>query len=120
MKPYSFDVIITKVSCGFDHTGFVTCKSTLVILNFIADGLLFVMGSNQYGKLGIGNSYEQVSSVKSPILINSLANKQIVDVNFNENHSLALDNNGKVYSWGYATDSALGYITDKEYQQSPK
>ena len=74
------------------------------------------MGSNEHGKLGIGSSHSYVPMVKSPMLISSLASHKMVDISFNEKHSVALSSNKTAFSWGYAAEGALGYKLDKEYQ----
>lgn len=53
-----------------------------------------MMGSNKYGKLGIGSTYHQVQSVKSPMLISELAAIKLKDISFNHNHSVALGEKG--------------------------
>ena len=58
--------------------------------------------------------------MKSPILLSELASLQIIDISFNENHSVALTSLGKVYSWGFSLDGALGYTIEKENQSIPK
>ena len=58
MRSYSFDVQISKVSCGYDHSGFIT--SEIYCFDFKGEGLLFVMGSNKHSKLGVGSTYQQV------------------------------------------------------------
>lgn len=58
--------------------------------------------------------------VKTPMLVSSLMTQKIINVEFNENHSVALSSNnlllflviclglGIAYTWGFALDGSLG------------
>ena len=45
------------------------------------------------------------SDPSSPYLINSLAGKNIVDIDCGDFHTMALDDQGQVYSWGGGTST---------------
>ena len=62
------------------------------------------MGSNNDGKLGIGESEMKYSNV--PCLVEELC--QIVKVACGASHTLALGQNGEVFSWGQSIYGALG------------
>lgn len=62
------------------------------------------MGSNQDGKLGVADKTIQNSNV--PCLVDGLEN--IVKVSCGLGHSLALNEEGTVYTWGQAFYGALG------------
>lgn len=57
--------------------------------------------------------------IKSPMLVSSLASHKMIDLSFNDNHSLALSANHQAYSWGFSMDGALGYKCEKETQNTP-
>jgi regulator of chromosome condensation len=56
------------------------------------------MGSNSNGQLGINDPY--IHQKYSPILIESLLDKQPIDAKCGDVHTLALCKNGDVYAWG--------------------
>lgn len=58
-KFFNFNIKITGISCGFNHTAFI-----------VDDSLVYTVGSNEYGKLGISDSKIEYSS--SPILLETL------------------------------------------------
>ena len=95
-KVCSFNIQIAHVSCGDDHTVFV---STL------ADGgYVYAMGSNVDQKLGL--SQQDVRSVNVPTLVDGISG--IVKVSAGNSHTLALSEEGTAYSWGQAFYGALG------------
>lgn len=88
----SFNVVIKQLACGLYHTIFGA-----------ENGLLYSMGCNKYGQLGIGD--KESLSQSSPTLIANLMPSQenpqmIVQIACGLNHSLALSEGGEAYSWG--------------------
>ena len=83
----SYNIQITKLACGKNHTVFITPK-----------GLTYTMGDNSRGQLGIDDT--RVGLKFSPILIESLVKVSPVDVDCGNDHTLLLCASGKVYSWG--------------------
>jgi alpha-tubulin suppressor-like RCC1 family protein len=63
-----------------------------------SDGTVYTWGSNSSGQLGNGTNI----SSNVPVAVNTsgvLAGKTIIKVSAGRDFSLALDSNGKVYSW---------------------
>ena len=58
--------------------------------------------------------------LKTPTLVSELTSQRITDISFNENHSVALNQNNQVFTWGFSLDGALGYTTEKECQLKPR
>jgi alpha-tubulin suppressor-like RCC1 family protein len=77
------------------------------------DKNVFSFGCNLYGQLGRNENKNDKES-QTPILIASLKNKQIVQVEAGFRHSLALDATGKVYSAGHNEYGELGDGTQKD------
>lgn len=72
-----------------------------------ADGKLYSWGSNAYGQLGNGTKVNR----NLPSLVTSdgaLAGKNITQVSSGGFHTLAVDEAGKVYSWGIGHSGQLG------------
>jgi alpha-tubulin suppressor-like RCC1 family protein len=57
-KSLSFDILISKVSCGGNHT-----------LMLAQNGDMFSIGSNEYGQLGLND--RQMDFTTAPLLIQS-------------------------------------------------
>ncbi|GLV44383.1 claret [Carabus blaptoides fortunei] len=90
----SYQVEVISVACGKSHT--------IVLTNFG----VYSWGSNCYGQLGLGPVVYQASY---PSLVPSLSSEIIIDVSAGQYHSLALTNDGRVYSWGWGVYGQLGH-----------
>lgn len=76
----------------------------------LRDGELYGWGRNNYGQTGLGlttNLSDAMGHPDTPMLMNS-APDNLLSINFNQNHSLAIANNGQVYSWGEDKYGQLG------------
>lgn len=70
------------------------------------DGNVYSCGATSYGKLGIGELRQDEISKSTPTLIPSLSN--IANIAAGSEHSLAINNNGELYSWGFNETCQLG------------
>jgi len=70
-------------------------------------GKVYSIGRNDHGQLGSGDNINKLF----PFLINSIYfnNEKIVQVCCACNYSMALSQNGHVYSWGYGFNGRLGH-----------
>ncbi len=73
----------------------------------IADGKLYLFGSGNWGVLGQGN--EKDARFDHPQLVDYFTKRQIkvVDVALGEYHSVALAEDGSVYTWGYGGKTGM-------------
>ncbi|KAI7861881.1 regulator of chromosome condensation 1/beta-lactamase-inhibitor protein II [Spinellus fusiger] len=102
---------ITQVACGSNFTLALNDK-----------GEVYAFGSQEYGQLGNGTNGEYLKSAGRllsspqirPCIINALKNKTITSLACGTNHSLALDNEGFVYSWGFGGYGRLGHNEQKD------
>lgn len=86
------------VAAGGSHTG------------ALRDGQLYGWGRNNYGQTGLGSTTKITDVMGHPDapMIISHAPKHLLSLNYNQNHSLAIDQNGQVYSWGEDKYGQLG------------
>jgi alpha-tubulin suppressor-like RCC1 family protein len=99
-KTCSFNIVVRQVACGLNHSHLVT-----------RDGFLYSMGSNEDGKLGLGQSPKDLAFSTSPRLVESLRGVKTVASGLN--HSLAIGKDSKsstvkVFGWGQAEYGAIG------------
>ena len=113
-----------KYSSKWSSTASPMCKvveyhyapyATSVGYSLCQDGRLYVWGNNDNGGLGIGNT-ESVDA-ESPIDISSLLEDSIGSVSIGS-FSIALTDNGQVYTWGSNNDGQLG-VGDSDNRLSP-
>ena len=84
---------IIDIKCGGEHTLFLSDV-----------GRVYACGHGYFGQLGLGNN----KNVKSPILVQSLSNKNIIEIAAGWSHSLVLTDSGYVYSAGCGKFGELG------------
>ena len=122
IKDYKFN----KIDFG-DYTNKIIEISSGTVHNLALtyDGKVFAWGSSQGGQLGLPleelevipgfkNNYYIPTPINIPIKNNSIniSNENneinIIKISCGEAHSLALSNDGKVYSWGFGSNGQLG------------
>lgn len=86
------------VAAGNSHTG------------ALQDGRLYGFGNNNFGQTGLGMTSKIADTIghpDTPMLMHS-APRNLVSIVFNQNHSLAIAQDGRVYSWGEDKSGQLG------------
>lgn len=63
----SFNILLSKVSCGEEHTALIA-----------RNGHVYTMGNNSDGRLGLGDV--SIKNSTSPCLVESLTNYKISDI----------------------------------------
>nr|CAB3252595.1 ZF(ZZ)-8 zinc finger protein [Phallusia mammillata] len=83
------------------------CGGEQTLFSVTPDGKVYATGYGAGGRLGVGNS----ESLAAPTLIESIQHIRIVKVasNAGGKHTLALSEDGEVYSWGEGVDGKLGH-----------
>ncbi|MFZ3143465.1 chromosome condensation regulator RCC1 [Psychrobacter glacincola] len=74
------------------------------------EGQLYGWGRNNYGQTGTTYTSTFTDNMRHPELpmLMDSAPKNLLSIKFNQNHSLAIDDKGQVYSWGNDTYGQLG------------
>lgn len=98
-KYCTYGIVIREVSCGNEHSAFIT-----------NDNYLYSIGSNQLGQLGIGDT--KIQNKNSPVLVETFVNNQeavgVISVSCGHNHTVVATLSGHVYAWGEGKYGALG------------
>ena len=84
---------IIDIKCGGEHSLFLSDT-----------GRVYACGHGYFGQLGLGNN----KNYKTPILVLSLSNKNIIEIATGWSHSLALTDDGFVYATGCGKFGELG------------
>ena len=89
---------IIDIKCGGEHSMFLS--------NI---GRVYVCGHGYFGQLGLGNN----KNIKTPIIVQSLSNKTIIEIGAGWSHSLVLTDEGNIYSSGCGKFGELGLGDNK-------
>ena len=84
---------VIKLACGWDHC-----------LALSSDGVVRSWGSGQNGKLGRGTE----ESAAEPMIVSGLLGQRVVHIAAGCEHSIALTENGVLYTWGHGDGGRLG------------
>lgn len=96
----SFGVLIIQVSCGNDHSAFLSTQH-----------YIYTMGSNSDGKLGIDDKSLACSSF--PLLVESLVGCKITQISCGGSHSSAVSHEGDLYTWGKGAMTGHGDLVTR-------
>lgn len=91
-KLEGFDDRIAKIAASDNHSALIT-----------DEGELYTWGDNGYGQLGLKGDYtEKPKSVDKPTLVSYFQenNIKVKDIVLGKHHTIALDDKGRVFSWG--------------------
>ena len=95
---FSENNIIIDVKCGGEHTMFLS-----------NEGKVYVCGHGYFGQLGLGNN----KNIKYPILVQSLSNKNVIEIDAGWSHSIVLTDERNVYVTGCGKFGELGLGENK-------
>jgi len=100
-RSYSYPVLcrwpvhIAEIACGESHSLIRT-----------VEGLVYAMGDNGDGRLGVGDRNLKVAS--SPVQLRDLETMRSVGIACGNAHSAAISDTGQAYMWGLGCSGALG------------
>lgn len=77
------------------------------------DGKVLSWGLNQYGQCGIDMNIEDGAVVNKPTEIKTLKDKNIIFITGGEHHSVAISENGDIYTFGRYDMKEIGIEKDK-------
>ena len=125
------ELIFTKVAVGVEHVAAIT-----------DDGRVFTMGTSEHGKLGHPErqmTAEEEEKEKQRYKVSGykpggmdrsqpaigfvegdLAGKKVVQVACGAKHTVAVTDDGEVYTWGYGRTGALGHSNTDSVLQPKK
>ena len=86
-------ISIIDIKCGGEHSLFLSSNNHL-----------YACGHGYLGQLGFGNN----KNINSPLIVQSLGNKIIIEIAAGWSHSLVLTNEGNIYSTGCNKYGELG------------
>ncbi|PXF49757.1 Ultraviolet-B receptor UVR8 [Gracilariopsis chorda] len=91
---------VQAVACGNRHT-----------LTLSLDGRVFSFGSNRFGQLGLSHLSSITRRVNSPEEVKLLSSIDcpITSISAGDDFSVAVDEQGKVYTWGSSANGRLGH-----------
>ena len=89
----------TMVSIGMRHIAVCT-----------EDGHMYTFGRGTHGQLGHGDRENQTS----PVLVQALQGKNIIQVQCCVHHTMALTSSGYLFTWGYGENGQLGHDNSNE------
>jgi hypothetical protein len=90
-------IVIQDVTLSKLHSAIITTDP---------ESNLFMCGFGPGGRLGTGDEVTRFSYV---CIESTLVNRKIVQVALGHNHTLAIDSQGEIFSWGSSTHGVLGY-----------
>lgn len=91
-------------------------KGKYHLIKLTQEGKVYGCGESYFGVCGLGGS----QSAKKPIEIPNLSNKKIIQIACGMFHSLALTQEGDLFSWGMGFEGQLGLTAQYKCVSSPR
>ena len=93
---------VVQVAAGYRHSACLT-----------ADGLVYVCGKGDQGRLGVGDTEDK----HAPTLVTGLQGKRVVHVAAGEYHTICSTSDGSVFTWGAGDVGQLGLGDESDVLQ---
>jgi alpha-tubulin suppressor-like RCC1 family protein len=92
-------VFVKMITCGGYHT-----------LALTVDRLVYAWGSGKFGNLGLGNDHDHSTpQLVSSLLVKGSGAGRTIGLAAGENHSMCVQADGSVYSWGFGMQGQCGH-----------
>lgn len=98
---------VREVSCSHKHAAVLT-----------DEGTMYTRGRNEFGELGLGDNDDRETFVLVPP--NLFGGEKLRTVTCGFDHTVAVTDSGKVYSFGCGENSLLGLASPHENQSFPR
>ena len=100
------------------------CSYGSIMVALDDQGKVYAWGHNDYGQLGNGQGGKYTDYSNKPICIsdittNILNTKKIKEIYSDQETTIVIDNEGRVYTWGKNDYGQLGNETNEEYNTQP-
>lgn len=80
-------------------------------------GQIFCWGDNSFGQLGLD---VLPNIVRIPKIVKALGANVVIQIACGQKHTVALTNNGEVYSWGSNNEGQLGFGQNITMEKKPR
>jgi len=111
--------LVSPSNLTFKAVSTYTYSTTAHTLAIAMDGTLYTWGRNNYGQLGRGNT-TQNSTNNSPQMTTLRGDVKFIAVSAGRFSSAAIDEDGRLYTWGRNTNHQLAQGTSSGNQTSPR
>ena len=91
-------------------------KGKYHLIKLTQDGKVYGCGQSYFGVSGLGGS----QSAAKPVVIPNLSNKKVIQIACGMFHSLALTQEGDLFSWGMGFEGQLGLTAQYKCVSSPR
>ncbi|KAJ3043219.1 Regulator of chromosome condensation [Rhizophlyctis rosea] len=96
------DEFVVQVACADSATAVLTKEGKVYAWG------TFRTANGLFGFSADAKTKKTVSIQETPVLVDELKDKHIIDINAGVNHFVAIDDGGKVYTWGDYMQNQLG------------
>lgn len=107
----------------FEHKKFTQALSSWDFsILLTSDGLVYTMGANDFGQLGLGLHIKNNSEIVSPTMINPeyFDFEKVVQIYCKGHHCLVLTEKGNVFAWGNNRNAEIGLDRKSIYNKPEK
>src|SRR5262249_30734484 len=83
---------------------------------FVCEGYSYAWGDNGSGQLGLGDKQKRLA----PTLVKALQNVDVLFLAAGKSHTIAVTDDGGVYTWGDGSSNQLGHASKQSFVEPVK